>query len=101
MDKPKINTKVVEILAEQFHLSFEQAKELYILYRLCGSADAGIVAAFQYLDSEKPDWEIGLEVIKQVFYALDDLRDIIEKGKKEEEELRKWWETGEMGEPPT
>ncbi|MEW6026117.1 MAG: hypothetical protein AB1599_02315 [Planctomycetota bacterium] len=77
--------KIVEILAKRFNLTLEQARDLVIAYRLSGSCDEGIMGTVYALD-------IKLETVQQVFYALDDLRDII----KEEEDMKKWWKTGEM-----
>jgi len=79
---------VNEILAERFILTLEQAKDLHILYRLCGSADEGIEAASQAPEASG----ISKEVIRQVFYSLDDLYQL----EKEYREMWKWWKTGEM-----
>ncbi len=77
--------KVITILAKRFILSFEKAKDLYIAYRLAGSGDEGVECVAKM-------YELSPEVVRQVFYSLDDLRDII----KEEEDMKKWWKTGEM-----
>ena len=77
--------RVIEVLAKRFILTFEVAKDLYIAYRLTGSCDEGVECVAKM-------YELSPEVVRQVFYSLDDLRDII----KEEEDMKKWWKTGEM-----
>ncbi|MDI6787519.1 MAG: hypothetical protein QME51_04035 [Planctomycetota bacterium] len=61
-----IDNRIIEILAKQFILTFEQAKDLYIVYPLTGSDDEGVkVVAEIYGLSEV--------VVKKVFESLDDL----------------------------
>jgi hypothetical protein len=36
--------------------------------------------------------DISLEIVQKVFYSLDDLTALV----KEEQDLKKWWQTGEM-----
>jgi len=92
MSKPKLDTKVINILAERFNISPEQAKNLYIAYFLSGSCDEGIIGAYHSLN-EDPNSKISLQLIMQVFYSLDDLYRIVEE---DNEKLRKWWKTGKM-----
>jgi hypothetical protein len=79
------NNEIVEILAKRFILTFEQANNLYIAYRLSGSCEEGVEAVANL-------YKLNPEVVRHVFYALDDLYQIV----KEEKDLKKWWETGEM-----
>ena len=72
MAKPEIDTKVIEILAKRFVLTFEQAKTLYVVYHLCGSCEEGVEGTYTAFE-EKELYGIGKEVIRQVFTALDDL----------------------------
>ena len=77
--------KVIEVLAKRFILTFEKAKDLYIAYRLAGSGDEGVACVAKM-------YELSPEVVRQVFYSLDDLYQLA----KEDEDLKKWWKTGEM-----
>lgn len=79
------DNEIIEILAKRFILTFEQARDLYIAYRLTGSCDEGVQTVAKM-------YELSPEVVRQVFYSLDDLYQII----KEDADLKKWWKTGEM-----
>ena len=77
--------EIIEILAERFGLTFEQAQKLVICHKMSGSCDEGIMGTVQATG-------IGLEIVQQVFYSLDDLAAII----KTDQDMKKWWKTGEM-----
>ena len=77
--------KVIEILAKRFKLPLEQARDLVIAYRLSGSCDEGIMGMAQATG-------ISLKIVMDVFYSLDDLAALV----KEENDIKKWWKTGEM-----
>jgi len=77
--------QVAEVLVRVFKIPLEQAKDLVMAYRLSGSYDEGIMATAQALD-------ISLEIVQKVFYSLDDLAALV----KEDQDLKKWWQTGEM-----
>jgi len=77
--------EIIGILAKRFVLTFEQAKDLYITHRLTGSCDEGV-------ETVATMYELSPEVVRAVFYSLDDLYQIA----KEDEDIKKWWKTGEM-----
>jgi hypothetical protein len=77
--------KIIAVLAKRFILTFEIAKDLYIAYRLTGSCDEGVETVAKM-------YELSPEVVRAVFYSLDDLYQMA----KEDEDLKKWWKTGEM-----
>ncbi|MBI5778240.1 MAG: hypothetical protein HZA49_02130 [Planctomycetes bacterium] len=77
--------EIIKVLAKRFKLTLEQARNLVIAYRLSGSCDEGIMGTAQATG-------ISLKIVMDVFYSLDDLRDII----KEDEDMKKWWKTGDM-----
>lgn len=79
------DNKIIEILAKRFVLTFEQAEDLYIAYRFAGSCDEGVEATANL-------YNLSPEVVRAVFYSLDDLYQMC----KEDEDLKKWWKTGEM-----
>ncbi|MFH1232127.1 MAG: hypothetical protein V1709_11605 [Planctomycetota bacterium] len=79
------DNEIIEILAKRFVLTFEQAKTLSIAHRLTGSCEEGVEATANL-------YNLSPEIVRAVFYSLDDLYQII----KEEKDLKKWWETGEM-----
>jgi hypothetical protein len=62
----KAKAEIIEVLADRFILTTEQARHLLTAYFLCGSCDEGLETAYNYFGLSK-------EVIRQVFAALDDL----------------------------
>jgi hypothetical protein len=79
------DNEIVEIMAKRSILTFEQANDLYIAYRLAGSCDEGVETVANL-------YKLSPEVVRQVFYSLDYLYQLC----KEEEDIKKWWKTGEM-----
>jgi len=67
----EIDTKVVEILAKRFILTFKQAENLYLAYLCGGSCEESVEAVYAVFETEM--FGIGKEVIRQVFEALHDL----------------------------
>ena len=86
-ENEKIET--AEYIAHIFDLSLEQARNLVTAYKLSGSCDEGIMGTTQAFG-------ISLETVREVFYALDAVTAMNKAINKEEQDLNKWWKTGEM-----